>query len=156
MTPGRFLLRILILIPLGAFLAVCTSVTVLLFTHWRIFAAALNTPDLTQDQFFTAIALAPMAFFWLTASGLFILLPAVIGVVIAEAFAIRSFVFHVANGALSSFVGWYVAPRLSDAYPAYGDPRFIVAAGAAAGLVYWLIAGRGAGADPAPPPLRTT
>ncbi len=150
MTLGRFILR-LVVVPLGALFAICASVIVLVLAHWNVFSRALDAPDLTQDQFFAAVAFAPVIFFLLVSSGVLILLPAAIGVLIAEAFSIRSWMFHVSNGMLSAWIGWYAAPRLNDAYPIYGDPRFIVVAGAAAGLVYWLIAGRGAGANRAPP-----
>ena len=94
MTPGRFILR-LVVVPLGALFAICASVVVLVLAHWNVFSRALDAPDMTQDQFFAAVALAPVVFFLLVSSGVLILLPAAVGVLIAEAFAIRSWMFHV-------------------------------------------------------------
>ena len=36
----------------------------------------------------------------------YILLPASIGILISEAFAIRSWIFHVLNGVVSAWLGW--------------------------------------------------
>jgi hypothetical protein len=67
-------------------------------------------------------------------------------VVIAEAFAIRSFLFHVGNGVLSVWVGRQMVAGAND--PFFSDPTLTIAAGAGAGLAYWLIAGWTAGLRP--------
>jgi len=156
MTPlGRVLLR-LVVVPLGALAAVCASVAVLVLLHWQTLARAFDDPALTDDQMMTAFMLAPAALFLLVSSGVAILLPAAIGVVLAEAFAIRSFLFHVGNGGLAAWIGWFVsngggasvASAATERLPVYGDPRFIVVAGLAAGFVYWAVAGWNAGLRP--------
>jgi hypothetical protein len=138
---GRLLLRLL-LVPLGAAFAVCISVLVLIIAHWGAFLVALNAqPDISEDQVFALVAAGPFLLFLLVRSGVLILLPAIVGIAIAEVFAIRSWIYHAGNGALSAWIGWSVTPQLDDTYRLYGDPKFIVAAGLAAGLAYWLVAG---------------
>jgi len=150
MTVGRILLRILV-VPLGALVAVTVSILVLVFTHWQIFARAMTAPGDSEDQTIAAFTLVPIVLFMLVTSGVYLLLPAVIGVALAEAFAIRSFLFHAANGSISAWIGWAMSARFDEAYPVYGDPKFIVAAGLAAGIAYWLVAGWNAGLRPPTP-----
>jgi len=153
MTPfGRVLLR-LVVVPLGALAAVCASVVVLVLLHWQALASAFADPALTDDQMMAAFILAPAALFMLISSGVTILLPAAVGVVVAEAFAVRSVLYHVGNGGLAAGLGWLVSQgggaggsaAIAERLPVYGDPRFVVAAGLAAGFVYWAVAGWNAG-----------
>jgi hypothetical protein len=78
-------------------------------------------------------------------------------VFIAETFAIRSWMFHVGNGALSASLGWTLTRDLRDEHHFLGNPTILVAAGIAAGFAYWLIAGwtagfwKAVGASPGPP-----
>ena len=58
------------------------------------------------------------------------LLPAALGVLIAETFAIRSWVFHVANGGLSAWFGLTMGD-VSRPYNLYEDPLIAVGAGTA-------------------------
>ena len=71
--------------------------------------------------------------------------PALAGVFIAETFAIRSWMFHVGNGALSALLGWTLTRDLRDQHHFFSNPTILVAAGIAAGFAYWLIAGWTAG-----------
>jgi hypothetical protein len=80
-----------------------------------------------------------------TLSAMAMMLPAALGVVISEAFAIRSWMFHVANGALSAWVGSVTMLEATKPYDFYGGPLIVAAAGIAAGFVYWAVAGWSAG-----------
>jgi hypothetical protein len=82
------------------------------------------------------------------------LAPALIGIAIAETFAIRSWIFHALNGALSSWVGWVTLGRGREFSEFYDNALAILATGLVAGFVYWLIAGWNAGViKPAPAPV---
>src|SRR5258708_33759715 len=72
-------------------------------------------------------------------------LPAALGIPIAEAFAIRSFMFHAGNGAVSAFIGWNLFGYVDATRVPLNEPLPVLAAGLAGGLTYWLIAGSGAG-----------
>jgi hypothetical protein len=72
-------------------------------------------------------------------------LPAAIGVLISEAFAIRSWIFHAANGAASAWLGWNLFGYIDDAHIPLNEPLPVIAAGLAGGLAYWAIAGFSAG-----------
>jgi multidrug efflux pump subunit AcrB len=73
------------------------------------------------------------------------LLPAGVGVLIAEAFAIRSWIYHAANGGLAAWIGWSLMQDMQKEYRFLTEPRIMVAAGLAGGLAYWLVAGCTAG-----------
>jgi hypothetical protein len=154
----RFLLRFII-VPLAACVAVGVSILVMVLTHWREFVIAANSQiDLTPDQLATLMVLSPMFLYLLVKSAVLILLPGAIGVLIAEVFTIRSFLFHAVNGALSAGIGWAMTTRADNVMHIYGDPKYIIAAGLAAGAAYWLIAGWNAGlfapADRTPAPQK--
>jgi hypothetical protein len=70
---------------------------------------------------------------------------AAIGVLVAETFAIRSWIFHAANGGLSAWLGWALTQDIRDEYGFLAEPKILVAAGLAAGLAYWIVAGWTAG-----------
>lgn len=75
--------------------------------------------------------------------------PAIVAVLIAEMFSIRSWVYHAAAGAGSALMPWSLAPSGFEA-PAFTAPQ-ILAAGIVGGFVHWLIAGRRSGlSDPEP------
>jgi hypothetical protein len=73
------------------------------------------------------------------------LMPAMLGVLISEAFAIRSWMFHAANGALASWIGWLAMQEFLKSYEFFNEPTIVVGAGIAAGFTYWAIAGWSAG-----------
>ncbi|MFG1463795.1 hypothetical protein V5F77_12940 [Xanthobacter sp. DSM 24535] len=139
----RLLLR-LILVPAGYVAAICAGTAVILFGQWRIgtlFAGATESPDtfvVLVDALFTASFLVVflVSTMWLVGA---------IGVLFSELFAVRSWIFHVANGAVSAFLGAQVFPGLSGEQAPVADPFYILAAGLAGGLAYWLIAGWSAG-----------
>ena len=70
-----------------------------------------------------------------------LLRPAIIGILISEIFAIRSWLFHVASYLVSAWIGWRIM------YGAGISPFNLVTVvgGIAGGLVYWGVAGRNAG-----------
>jgi hypothetical protein len=70
--------------------------------------------------------------------------PALAGVLIAEGFAIRSWLFHAGNGGISTAIGWTLSQGIGDRY-VFVEPQIAVAAGLVAGFAYWIVAGRAAG-----------
>ncbi len=141
---GRQLMRFL-LVPLGAGVAILTAVLFVIVAHWNRFAA-LVAADRGGDEFLVALFfLGSWIVFKASASAVAMLLPAVIGGLLAEAFAIRSWVFHVINGGLSAWIGLksFVAPE--EPYNFYSEPIIVIGAGLAAGFAYWAIAGWSAG-----------
>jgi hypothetical protein len=71
--------------------------------------------------------------------------PAMIGVVVSEALAIRSWMYHAANGGVSAWLGWALTQDIQEEYRFLTEPNILIAAGLVGGLVYWLIAGWTAG-----------
>jgi hypothetical protein len=145
MSLGRLILRLL-LVPLGAVVAICVAEIVVIVANWHAFLAMLRADSRAGDDAIMMLMLAGSAFFLLLSVAAFLMmLPAAIGVAISEAFAIRSWMFHAANGAISAWVGWSMIVDLRKDYHLYNEPTVIVAAGLAAGLAYWLVAGWSAG-----------
>ena len=105
---GRLLLRFL-LVPLGYFAAVVVATLVIVLGSWKLAAAAAD-PDTQMFAIFGFVFAAPVLLVMLLSM---MWLPAGIGVLISEAFALRSFLFHAANGAVSAWIGWslFGAPR---------------------------------------------
>ena len=134
----RLLLRFL-LVPLGYVIAVAAGSLVILFGSWKLGQAAADANAHAYAIFgflFAASVLLAMLLgvMWL---------PATVGILISEAFAIRSWVFHAANGAVSAWVGWHLFGGVDDT--PLNEPLSIIAAGLAGGLAYWAIAGSSAG-----------
>ena len=69
--------------------------------------------------------------------------PAIVAVLIAELFAIRSWVYHAAAGAITAALPWALLPSGVDG-PMYQAVE-ILACGFVGGFVHWLVAGRTAG-----------
>jgi hypothetical protein len=92
----------------------------------------------------------------ITATVLF--LPALIAVVLAEAFAVRSFLLNIAGSVVLTLIAYQAAgfghtyEESIDQAPSLipHDLHVAVAAGIVFGVVYWLIAGRRAGLWRAP------
>jgi hypothetical protein len=142
---GRFLMRLL-LVPLGAGVAIVVAVFVVIFAHWNRFSELLATDPSNADSLLIALIVAgPAPFLLLSFTAVAMLLPALLGVLISEAFAIRSWMFHAANGGLSAFVGWGALADFREHYKFYDEPLIVVGAGIAAGFAYWVIAGWSAG-----------
>jgi hypothetical protein len=137
----RFILRIL-LVPFAASVAVCAAMLFVLTAQWNKFVALAGSNPAPPDEL-AMMLVAPALV--LAAAAIAMLAPAAIGVLIAEAFAIRSWVFHVANGALSVWLGWVAMEDIRKPYEVFDLPLVVVGAGIAAGFAYWAIAGWSAG-----------
>jgi len=137
---GRLLLRVL-LVPLGYFVAVVIGTLVIVFGSWKLGVVAAD-PDARPFALFGFVFAAPVLLVMLLSM---MWLPAAIGVLISETFAIRSWIFHVGNGAVSSWIGWSLFGYIDDRHIPLNEPLPVVAAGLAGGLAYWVIAGWSAG-----------
>jgi hypothetical protein len=139
---GRLLLR-LILIPLGYFTGVVVGTLVIVIGSWKLGQFAVTSdPDVQAVGLFGFLFAAPVLLVVLLSV---MWLPAAIGVLIAEAFAIRSFIFHAANGAASAWIAWSMFGYIDDSRIPLNEPLPVIAAGLAGGLAYWAIAGWNAG-----------
>jgi len=142
---ARFLLR-LILVPLGAAAAITVAMMVVLAAHWNEIVALANADPDAQGNWLIAFVFAgPILAVLLSMTLVVTAMPAAVGVLIAEAFAIRSWMFHALNGGLSAWIGWSIMQDAHDRYRFLTEPRVMVAAGLAGGLAYWLVAGWTAG-----------
>ena len=154
----RFLLRVL-LVPFASFVAAMVAAFVICFAQWTELTKIIDKYPQNPEDILSA-------FLWIgfsigivmTIGAAIMLVPAIIGIAIAEIFAIRSWLFHAANGALASLIGWTVMAKPLSEFKLYNEPTTMIAAGLAGGLVYWAIAGWNAGfwkpiiAPPPPPP----
>jgi hypothetical protein len=144
MIVGRFLLRFLLL-PLGAGVAILVAVLFVVAANWNRFAAVV-AQQTGGDELFVALIIAGAWIMFVAAvSAAAMMLPAALGALIAEAFAIRSWVFHVANGALSAWIGLNTMVEMRKPTDFYSDPIIAIGAGIAAGFAYWAVAGWSAG-----------
>lgn len=142
---ARFVLRLLV-VPLGGAAAITAAIAVLLVAHWGELATLAQADPEAQGAWLIAFVLAgPMLAFLLSLTAASALLPAVIGALIAEAFAIRSWIFHAANGGLAAWIGWSLMQDVQSQYRFLTEPRIMVAAGLAGGFAYWVVAGWTAG-----------
>jgi hypothetical protein len=99
----RLLLR-LILVPLGYLAAVLAGFLVIVFGPWRLGEMMTSTdPNTPAWAFFGLVFAGP---FLVAMLAFMMWLPASIGILLAEAFAIRSWIYHAANGAISAWLGW--------------------------------------------------
>jgi hypothetical protein len=130
----RLLLRF-ILVPLGATAALVAATGVIIIAHRNALFAVLDADPQTQQEYLELLSI----------SAFYMLVPAAIGLLISEALAIRSCLFHAANGGLSAWLGWAMTQDLRDQYRLSAEPRILIAAGFLAGLTYWVISGWMAG-----------
>jgi hypothetical protein len=141
----RLLLRF-ILVPLGAAVALAAAAAFVVIAHRNALIAVLDADPQAQQDYFTALLFGgPLLALLLSIWAFYMFVPAAIGVLISEAFAIRSWIFHAANGGLSAWLGWTLTQDIRDEYRFLTEPRILVAAGLAAGLAYWIVAGWTAG-----------
>jgi hypothetical protein len=149
----RLLLRF-ILVPLGAAVALAAAAAVIVIAHRNALVAVLDAdPQAQQDYFIALLFGGPLLALLLSIWAFYVLVPAAIGILISEAFAIRSWIFHAANGGLSAWLGWALTQDIRDEYRFLTEPGMLVAAGLLAGLAYWLVSGCTAGCWK---PLRST
>ena len=150
----RLLIRFL-LVPLGYFAAVVAGACVILFGSWKFGTALMseNSDTFIYGMFGMAMA-GPILFGTLLVT---MWLPAAIGVLISEAFAIRSWIFHALNGAASAWFGWQPFGAFDTSDMPLNEPQYVIAAGLAGGFAYWAVAGRTAGfwKPIYPPPAQT-
>jgi hypothetical protein len=141
----RFLLRF-ILVPLGAAVALAAAAVFIVIAHHNALLALLNADPQAQEDYFIALMFGgPLLALLLSIWAFYMLVPAVIGVLISETFAIRSWMFHAANGGLSAWFGWALTQDIRDEYRFLTEPVVLVATGFVAGLAYWIVAGWTAG-----------
>jgi hypothetical protein len=138
----RLLLRFL-LVPLGYCAAALAGTLVVVGASLGLVEAALSGhPDGPVYAFWGFILGG-----WLV--GIFVIvftaLPASVGILISEAFAIRSWIFHVLNGVASAWLGWKFYEAAAGRSIPLDQPMIVVAAGIAAGFAYWAVAGFSAG-----------
>jgi hypothetical protein len=155
---GRFMMRLL-LVPLGGCVAICVAMLFVMLAHWNR-VAALTTGDANGLMEFVMVG--PM----LAASMAFMLLPATLAAMLAEAFAIRSLLYYAVCGGLSAGVSLATIGGLDKDYNLADAPLIAVGAGIVAGFAYWAVAGWSAGfwkpvfAPPAPadapPPMASS
>ncbi|HMA75203.1 MAG TPA: hypothetical protein VKP67_27500 [Xanthobacteraceae bacterium] len=141
----RLLLRF-ILVPLGAAVALTAAALLVVIAHRNALQTLLNADPRAQQDYFIALVFGgPLLALLLSIWAFYMFVPALIGVLLSETFAIRSWIFHAANGGLSAWLGWALTQDIRDEYPFLAEPIVLVAAGLAAGLVYWIVAGWTAG-----------
>jgi hypothetical protein len=134
---GRFLMRLL-LVPIGSCLAICVGMLFVMVAHWNRVAAVTANDYSGLETFFVLVPAMAVG------SGI-MLLPAILGALIAEAFAIRSWMFHVVNGGLSAAVSLASIGGFDKTYDLSDAPLIAIGAGIAAGFAYWVVAGWSAG-----------
>ena len=143
MALGRLLLRFLI-VPFGFCVAVLAAVLFVIAAHWTRFMAiaAANSGGEGADValFFAGFFIVFIA----AVSAAKLLWPMAVAALLAEAFAFRSWVFHVCGGGVAALIGLNIADG-GGAYDLYNAPVIVIAAGVVAGFAYWLVAGWSAG-----------
>src|SRR5476649_609604 len=141
----RLLLRFL-LVPLGGFFAAIAATFVVCFAHWTQFLKLVaNDPTAPENIVLAVIFIGPALLVIMSLGAFAMLMPAAIGVAISEVFAIRSILFHAANGALASWIGWIVMWEFLKDFEFFKEPTISIGAGIAAGLTCWAIASWNAG-----------
>ena len=136
----RLLLRC-ILVPLGYFVAVLAGALVIVFGSWKLGQSAAD-PNAQVTAIFGFVFAAPVLVVMLLSV---MWLPGAIGILISEAFAIRSWIYHAGNGAVSAWIGWSLFGYVDDTRIPLNEPLAVLAAGLAGGLAYWAVAGWSAG-----------
>jgi len=140
---GRLILRLLV-VPLGVVVAAVVAAAFILVAENNAWRAILDAdPDAWIDYVVAFLGGGPGAL-PLVPFVLYSFVAALAGVLFSEGFAIRSWIFHAANGGISTAIGWTLTQGIGDRY-VFVAPQIAVAAGLAAGFAYWIIAGRTAG-----------
>ena len=138
----RLLMRFL-LVPLGYLAAGIAATIVVLIGWWQFSDVTMGARPDAQAFAVLGFAIAgPILLMVMLGS---FLLPASIGILISEAFAIRSWIFHVLNTVVSMWVGWQLFGGDSGTGIPFEQPVVVIAAGIAGGFAYWAVAGFSAG-----------
>jgi len=139
---GRLLLR-LILVPLGYFVAVVAGTLVIVMGAWKLGPVAVTSdPDAPTVALFGFVFVTPVLLVMLLSV---MWLPGSIGILLSEGLAIRSWIFHAGNGAVTAWVTWNLFGYVDDSGIPLTQPLAVIAAGLAGGLAYWAVAGWNAG-----------
>src|SRR5260370_28434993 len=129
----RLLLRF-ILVPLGTALALAAATAVIVVAHRNALVAVLDAdPQAQQDYFIAVLFAGPLLALLLSVWAFYTFVPASIRILISEALAIRSWMFHTANGGLSAWLGWALTQDIRDEYRFLTEPRMLAAGGVLAG-----------------------
>jgi len=138
----RLLLRVF-LVPLGYLAAVTVGACVLVLGSWQTGSMMLSqNPDTAAAAFFGALIAGPIMVVVIAST---MWMPSSVGILISEAFAIRSWIFHALNGAISGWVGWQMFSATDQFTTPMNETTFIFGAGLAGGFAYWAVAGWSAG-----------
>jgi len=137
MVVGRLLMRLL-LVPFGGGVAICVATLFVMVAQWNRMAA------LTADDYSGLTTFFVMVPVLAVGSGV-MLWPATLGALLAEVFAIRSWMYHASNGGLSAAVSLVSIGGFDKDYDLSNAPLIAVGAGIVAGFAYWLAAGWSAG-----------
>src|SRR5260370_9180127 len=130
----RLLLRF-ILVPLGTALALAAATAVIVVAHRTALVAVLDAdPQAQQDYFIAVLFAGPLLALLLSVWAFYTFVPAAIGILISEALAIRSWMFHTANGGLSAWLGWALTQDIREEYRFFPEPRILLPAGLFPGL----------------------
>src|SRR5213075_299056 len=109
--------------------AVTVGACVLVLGSWKTGSMMLSeNPDTATAGFFGALIAGPVMFLVLASS---MWLPSSVGILISEAFAIRSWIFHALNGAIAGWIGWQMFSPLDQSAVPMNDTTFIFGAGLA-------------------------
>jgi hypothetical protein len=141
---ARFILRFL-LVPLGIIAAATVALAVVMVGEWKAFVAFANSHPDAGGYVVGAMIFSPFVLMFVTGAALTMLGPGAIGILVAEFFALRSWIFHVGNGVLSAWVGWSRIDMSRETQMLFYDPKLVLVMGLMAGVTYWLIAGWSAG-----------
>jgi hypothetical protein len=141
----RLILRLLV-VPLGAIVAICVGTLVVVVAHWGALDTLARADAAAQEEwFFALVVVGPVLAMLFSVMAFYALLIAAIGVLAAEFFAVRSWIYHALNGGLAAGIGWMLMADMRAEYADFADPKILIAAGLAGGLAYWLVAGWSAG-----------
>lgn len=149
------LFRLLFLAPLAFLLACAAAAAIVVFALVRGFIPPPTGAEITLMMMPATIGAAAVAFF-----------PALLAIVVAEAFGWRSLFYWLAVGGLISltviatpslvsavqaigafvvYLAWLPRGASLDSLPATDFVTTVLASGFAGGFVYWLLAGRWSG-----------
>ena len=137
----RLLLRFII-VPIGYFAAVLAGTLVILFGSWKIGRIESFGVEARAIAIYGYAFAAPVLLVILLSV---MWLPTAIGILLSEILALRSWMFHAGNGALSAWIAWSLFGSMDDSRLPLNQPLAVIAAGLAGGLAYWAVAGWNAG-----------
>lgn len=137
----RLLLR-LVLVPLGGVVGMTAALIVIMVGYWQLGDVLSGSPEV---EFLALMEALSAAAFVMMAVVLVMGGIALIGILFAEAFAVRSWIFHTLNGAVSAWIAAQIFPPFPDTPVPFDGLLYIIGAGLAGGLAYWAVAGWSAG-----------